>query len=41
MDILVDPRDYDYTDFKKIADEVGAITMADVAHIEDLSQVVS
>ncbi|MEK6978796.1 MAG: serine hydroxymethyltransferase [Candidatus Micrarchaeota archaeon] len=30
------PRDYDYTDFKKIADEVGAITMADVAHIGGL-----
>jgi len=30
------PRDYDYTDFKKVADEVGAITMADVAHIGGL-----
>ncbi|MBU1992528.1 MAG: serine hydroxymethyltransferase [Patescibacteria group bacterium] len=30
------PRDYDYSDFKKIADEVGAITMADVAHIGGL-----
>ncbi|KKP36893.1 MAG: glycine hydroxymethyltransferase, glycine hydroxymethyltransferase [Candidatus Peregrinibacteria bacterium GW2011_GWF2_33_10] len=30
------PRDYDYADFKKIADEVGAITMADVAHIGGL-----
>lgn len=30
------PRDYDYTDFKKIADEVGAITMADIAHIGGL-----
>lgn len=30
------PRDYDYRDFKKIADEVGAITMADVAHIGGL-----
>ncbi len=27
------PRDYDYTDFKKVADEVGALTFADVAHI--------
>lgn len=27
------PRDYDYADFKKVADEVGAITMADVSHI--------
>ncbi len=30
------PRDYDYSDFKKVADEVGAITMADVAHIGGL-----
>ena len=30
------PRDYDYTDFKKVADEVGAITMADVSHIGGL-----
>ena len=30
------PRDYDYTDFKRVADEVGAITMADVAHIGGL-----
>ena len=30
------PRDYDYTDFKKVADEVGAITFADVAHIGGL-----
>ncbi|MBI4234817.1 serine hydroxymethyltransferase [Candidatus Peregrinibacteria bacterium] len=30
------PRDYDYSDFKKIADEVGAITMADIAHIGGL-----
>lgn len=30
------PRDYDYNDFKKIADEVGALTMADVAHIGGL-----
>lgn len=27
------PRDYNYADFKKVADEVGAITMADVSHI--------
>jgi glycine hydroxymethyltransferase len=26
------PRDYDYTAFKAIADEVGALTMADVSH---------
>lgn len=30
------PRDYNYEDFKKVADEVGAITMADVAHIGGL-----
>lgn len=30
------PRDYDYSDFKKIADEVGALAMADVAHIGGL-----
>ncbi|MBI4714003.1 serine hydroxymethyltransferase [Candidatus Uhrbacteria bacterium] len=30
------PRDYDYADFKKVADEVGAITMADVSHIGGL-----
>ncbi|MCK5460663.1 serine hydroxymethyltransferase [Candidatus Gracilibacteria bacterium] len=30
------PRDYDYANFKRIADEVGAITMADVAHIGGL-----
>ena len=30
------PRDYDYSDFKRVADEVGAITMADVAHIGGL-----
>ena len=30
------PRDYDYADFKGIADEVDAITMADVAHIGGL-----
>lgn len=27
------PRDYDYAEFKKIADEVGAMTMADVSHV--------
>jgi glycine hydroxymethyltransferase len=30
------PRDYDYGEFKKIADEVGAITMADVSHVGGL-----
>jgi glycine hydroxymethyltransferase len=30
------PRDYDYAEFKKIADAVGAITMADVSHIGGL-----
>ena len=30
------PRDYDYKDFKKVADEVGAYTMADIAHIGGL-----
>jgi glycine hydroxymethyltransferase len=30
------PRDYDYADFRRIADEVGAITMADVSHIGGL-----
>ena len=30
------PRDYDYGDFKRIADEAGAITVADVAHIGGL-----
>jgi len=30
------PRDYDYTYFKEIADAVGAITMADIAHIGGL-----
>ena len=30
------PRDYDYADFKTIADEVGAMTMADVSHIGGL-----
>jgi glycine hydroxymethyltransferase len=30
------PRDYDYASFKKVADEVGALTMADIAHIGGL-----
>jgi glycine hydroxymethyltransferase len=30
------PRDYDYTEFKRIADEVGALTMADVSHVGGL-----
>jgi glycine hydroxymethyltransferase len=30
------PRDLDYTAFKSIADEVGAITMADMSHIGGL-----
>lgn len=30
------PRDYDYSNFKKVADEVGAITFADIAHIGGL-----
>ncbi|MFH0930135.1 MAG: serine hydroxymethyltransferase [Candidatus Moraniibacteriota bacterium] len=30
------PRDYDYADFKEVADEVGAMTFADVAHIGGL-----
>jgi glycine hydroxymethyltransferase len=30
------PRDYDYGEFKRIADEVGAITMADVSHVGGL-----
>jgi glycine hydroxymethyltransferase len=30
------PRDYDYASFKKVADEVGALTMADVSHIGGL-----
>ena len=30
------PRDYDYKLFKDIADEVGALTMADVSHIGGL-----
>ncbi|MEX2304018.1 MAG: serine hydroxymethyltransferase [Bryobacterales bacterium] len=30
------PRDYDYAEFKRIADDVGALTMADVSHIGGL-----
>jgi glycine hydroxymethyltransferase len=30
------PRDYDYAEFKKVADSVGALTMADIAHIGGL-----
>jgi glycine hydroxymethyltransferase len=30
------PRDYDYASFKAIADEVGALTMADISHIGGL-----
>tara|TARA_Y100000588_G_scaffold391647_1_gene500894 strand:- start:11766 stop:13031 length:1266 start_codon:yes stop_codon:yes gene_type:complete len=30
------PRDYDYLRFKEIADQVGALTMADVSHIGGL-----
>lgn len=30
------PRDYDYSNFKKVADVVGAITFADIAHIGGL-----
>jgi len=30
------PRDYDYRDFKRVADQVGALTMADVAQIGGL-----
>ncbi len=30
------PRDYDYEDFRKVADAVGAITMADISHIGGL-----
>ena len=30
------PRDYDYAEFKAIADEIGAITMADISHIGGL-----
>jgi len=30
------PRDYDYHAFKRIADEVGALTMADISHVGGL-----
>jgi glycine hydroxymethyltransferase len=30
------PRDYDYASFKAVADAVGALTMADIAHIGGL-----
>ena len=30
------PRDYDYASFKQVADEVGALTMADISHIGGL-----
>jgi glycine hydroxymethyltransferase len=30
------PRDYDYSSFKTIADEIGALTMADISHIAGL-----
>ena len=30
------PRDYDYAAFKSVADEVGALTMADISHIGGL-----
>jgi len=30
------PRDYDYAEFKSIADEVGALTMADISHVGGL-----
>src|SRR5882757_3851329 len=30
------PRDYDYASFKAVADEIGAITFADVSHIGGL-----
>ncbi|HVP30279.1 MAG TPA: serine hydroxymethyltransferase [Myxococcota bacterium] len=30
------PRDLDYTAFKRVADEVGALTMADVSHVGGL-----
>ena len=34
--LFFDPRDYDYGAFKKVADEVGALTMADISHIGGL-----
>jgi glycine hydroxymethyltransferase len=30
------PRDYDYAEFKRVADAVGALTMADVSHVGGL-----
>lgn len=30
------PRDYDYAGFRRVADEVGALAMADIAHIGGL-----
>ena len=30
------PRDYDYREFKRIAEDIGALTMADVSHIGGL-----
>lgn len=30
------PRNYDYREFKRIADDIGALTMADVSHIGGL-----
>ena len=30
------PRDYDYAEFKRIADEIGALTMADISHVGGL-----
>jgi glycine hydroxymethyltransferase len=30
------PRDYDYSGFQRIADEIGAVTLADVSHIGGL-----
>ncbi len=30
------PRDLDYAEFKKIADEIGALTMADMSHVGGL-----
>jgi glycine hydroxymethyltransferase len=30
------PRDYDYASFQQVADEVGALTMADISHIGGL-----
>lgn len=30
------PRDYDYAEFRRVADEVGALAMADVSHVGGL-----